>query len=102
MLGLLGGIGISTFLLLALTFLSSAFMAPAQMPPWMRHIADFNPLDWGGVSTRKGAAPCGIPQGAAPFRTGHAAVAPSCSASIRAFHSRLEACQPSSLWPSRQ
>ncbi len=27
---------------------------------------------------------------------------PSCSASMRAFHSRLEACQPSSLWPSRQ
>jgi len=26
----------------------------------------------------------------------------SCSASIRAFQSRLEACQPSSLWPRRQ
>ncbi|WP_435611983.1 GNAT family N-acetyltransferase [Streptomyces sp. bgisy159] len=26
----------------------------------------------------------------------------SCSASMRAFHSRFDACQPSSLWPSRQ
>ena len=42
-------IGINTFLLLPLTFLSSAFMAPAQMPSWMRHIADFNPLNWGMV-----------------------------------------------------
>ena len=63
-------IGINTFLLLPLTFLSSAFMAPSQMPSWMRHIADFNPLnwamiagrsamsahpDWGGVLTRGGA-----------------------------------------------
>ena len=39
-------IGINTFLLLPLTFLSSAFMAPSQMPSWMRHIADFNPLNW--------------------------------------------------------
>ncbi|OLZ72774.1 multidrug ABC transporter permease [Streptomyces sp. IMTB 2501] len=45
-------IGINTFLLLPLTFLSSAFMAPAQMPGWMRHIADFNPLDWAMVSGR--------------------------------------------------
>ncbi|MEU1591584.1 ABC transporter permease [Streptomyces sp. NPDC005708] len=63
-------IGINTFLLLPLTFLSSAFMAPSQMPSWMRHIADFNPLnwamvagrsamsqhpDWGAVSSRGGA-----------------------------------------------
>lgn len=39
-------IGVNTFLLLPLTFLSSAFMAPAQMPGWMRRVADFNPLDW--------------------------------------------------------
>ena len=65
-------IGINTFLLLPLTFLSSAFMAPSQMPSWMRHIADFNPLnwamvagrsamsahpDWGDVLTRGGALP---------------------------------------------
>ncbi|MER6079849.1 ABC transporter permease [Streptomyces sp. NPDC001833] len=45
-------IGINTFLLLPLTFLSSAFMAPAQMPGWMRHIADFNPLNWAMVASR--------------------------------------------------
>ncbi|MGW7819413.1 ABC transporter permease [Streptomyces puniciscabiei] len=45
-------IGINTFLLLPLTFLSSAFMAPSQMPGWIRHIADFNPLDWAMVAGR--------------------------------------------------
>ncbi|MCX4760748.1 ABC transporter permease [Streptomyces sp. NBC_01275] len=45
-------IGINTFLLLPLTFLSSAFMAPAQMPSWMRHIADFNPLNWAMTAGR--------------------------------------------------
>ncbi|MET8785042.1 MULTISPECIES: ABC transporter permease [unclassified Streptomyces] len=45
-------IGINTFLLLPLTFLSTAFMAPSQMPSWMRHIADFNPLDWAMVAGR--------------------------------------------------
>ncbi|MFF1298504.1 MULTISPECIES: ABC transporter permease [unclassified Streptomyces] len=45
-------IGINTFLLLPLTFLSSAFMAPAQMPGWMRHVADLNPLDWAMVAGR--------------------------------------------------
>ncbi|MEU8969959.1 ABC transporter permease [Streptomyces monashensis] len=45
-------IGINTFLLLPLTFLSSAFMAPAQMPGWMRHVADFNPVNWAMVAGR--------------------------------------------------
>ncbi|GAB7107211.1 ABC transporter permease [Streptomyces phaeofaciens JCM 4814] len=45
-------IGINTFLLLPLTFLSSAFMAPDQMPSWMRHIADFNPLNWAMTAGR--------------------------------------------------
>ncbi|MFF7186787.1 ABC transporter permease [Streptomyces sp. NPDC008222] len=45
-------IGINTFLLLPLTFLSSAFMAPSQMPSWIRHVADFNPLDWAMVAGR--------------------------------------------------
>ncbi|WP_255952859.1 ABC transporter permease [Streptomyces odontomachi] len=45
-------IGVNTFLLLPLTFLSTAFMAPAQMPGWMRHIADFNPLNWAMVAGR--------------------------------------------------
>ncbi|MFD5122863.1 ABC transporter permease [Streptomyces sp. NPDC058385] len=45
-------IGINTFLLLPLTFLSSAFMAPSQMPSWMRHTADFNPLNWAMAAGR--------------------------------------------------
>lgn len=45
-------IGVNTFLLLPLTFLSSAFMAPALMPSWMRHVADFNPLNWALVAAR--------------------------------------------------
>ncbi|THA67560.1 ABC transporter permease [Streptomyces sp. A0958] len=45
-------IGINTFLLLPLTFLSTSFMAPGQMPGWMRHIADFNPVNWAMVAGR--------------------------------------------------
>jgi ABC-2 type transport system permease protein len=45
-------IGVNTFLLLPLTFLSSSFMAPALMPSWMRHIADFNPVNWALVAGR--------------------------------------------------
>ncbi len=39
-------IGINTFLLLPLTFLSSAFMTKTLMPHWMRIIADGNPVNW--------------------------------------------------------
>ncbi|MFF2851418.1 ABC transporter permease [Streptomyces sp. NPDC058001] len=49
-------IGINTFLLLPLTFLSSAFMAPSQMPGWMRDTADFNPLNWAMVAGRSALA----------------------------------------------
>ncbi|MEU8702433.1 ABC transporter permease [Streptomyces sp. NPDC048680] len=45
-------IGINTFLLLPLTFLSSSFMAPSRMPSWMRHIVDFNPVNWAMVAGR--------------------------------------------------
>lgn len=45
-------IGINTFLLLPLTFLSSSFMAPSRMPSWMRQIADFNPVNWAMVAGR--------------------------------------------------
>ena len=45
-------IGMSIFLLLPLTFLSSAFMAPALMPGWMRHIAAVNPVNWAMVAGR--------------------------------------------------
>jgi ABC-2 type transport system permease protein len=39
-------IGLSVFLLLPLTFLSTAFMAPDLMPHWMRVVADCNPVNW--------------------------------------------------------
>jgi ABC-2 type transport system permease protein len=39
-------IGLSVFLLLPLTFLSSAFMAKPLMPAWMRHVAAGNPVSW--------------------------------------------------------
>lgn len=39
-------IGINTFLLLPLTFLSTVFMAKELMPGWMQGIAAVNPLDW--------------------------------------------------------
>lgn len=42
--------------LLPLTFLSSAFMAPALMPSWMRHIADVNPVNWAIVAGRSALA----------------------------------------------
>jgi ABC-2 type transport system permease protein len=50
-------IGMSIFLLLPLTFLSTAFMAKALMPGWMQAVADGNPVNWAleaarGVLTR--------------------------------------------------
>jgi ABC-2 type transport system permease protein len=45
-------IGINTFLLLPLTFLSSAFMVSSLMPHWMRIVADCNPVNWALVAGR--------------------------------------------------
>jgi ABC-2 type transport system permease protein len=39
-------IGLSIFLLLPLTFLSTAFMAKGLMPGWMQAIAAANPVNW--------------------------------------------------------
>jgi ABC-2 type transport system permease protein len=39
-------IGLSIFILLPLTFLSTAFMAEALMPHWMRIVANCNPVNW--------------------------------------------------------
>ena len=52
-------IGINTFLLLPLTFLSTAFMATALMPHWMRIVASGNPVNWALVAgrTAMGASP---------------------------------------------
>ncbi|HLH83907.1 MAG TPA: ABC transporter permease [Trebonia sp.] len=39
-------IGVYTFFMLPLMFLSSAFMKPAFLPGWMQAIASRNPLNW--------------------------------------------------------
>jgi ABC-2 type transport system permease protein len=39
-------IGLSVFLLLPLTFLSTAFMAKGLMPGWMQAVASANPVNW--------------------------------------------------------
>jgi ABC-2 type transport system permease protein len=45
-------IGAVQFLLLPLTFLSSAFLASNLIPRGMQHIADFNPLNWAVIAGR--------------------------------------------------
>jgi ABC-2 type transport system permease protein len=40
-------IGLNVFLMLPLTFLSTAFMAKALMPHWIRILAAGNPVNWG-------------------------------------------------------
>jgi ABC-2 type transport system permease protein len=46
-------IGISQFLTMPLTFLSSVLMAPSLMPGWVADVARFNPVDWAAVSGRE-------------------------------------------------
>lgn len=50
-------IGLSIFLLLPLTFLSSAFMARSLMPGWMQAIAAVNPVNWALQAARGTLAP---------------------------------------------
>ncbi|MEW1862569.1 ABC transporter permease [Streptomyces sp. NBC_00669] len=66
-------IGINTFLLLPLTFLSSAFMAPGLMPAWMRHVAAVNPVNWALVAGRSAMA--AHPDGSLVLTRGGALVA---------------------------
>ncbi len=46
-------IGISQFLSLPATFLSSAVMNPQLAPDWMQTAAKYNPLDWAVVASRE-------------------------------------------------
>jgi ABC-2 type transport system permease protein len=46
-------IGISQFLSLPMTFLSSAIMDPSLAPGWIRTCATYNPLDWAVVASRE-------------------------------------------------
>ena len=45
-------IGATQFILLPLTFLSTTFLAANLIPGWMRHVADFNPVNWAVVAGR--------------------------------------------------
>jgi ABC-2 type transport system permease protein len=45
-------IAVMNFLLLPLTFLSSAFMQQNLIPNWMQHVADFNPVNWAVIAGR--------------------------------------------------
>jgi len=42
------------FIVLPLTFLSTVFMVKQLMPPWIRDVASFNPVDW-AVTAGRGA-----------------------------------------------
>jgi ABC-2 type transport system permease protein len=49
-------IGAVTFLVLPLTFLSTALVNPELMPGWMRTVADVNPVDWAIEAGRSATA----------------------------------------------
>jgi ABC-2 type transport system permease protein len=48
-------IGAVSFVLLPLTFLSSALMQPSLVPPWIRTVAKFNPVNWAVEAGRSAA-----------------------------------------------
>jgi ABC-2 type transport system permease protein len=45
-------IGAVQFIALPLTFLSSTFLQPGLMPSWIRHVSDFNPVNWAVLAGR--------------------------------------------------
>jgi ABC-2 type transport system permease protein len=45
-------IGATQFILLPLTFLSTTFLESNLMPAWIRHVSDFNPVNWAVVAGR--------------------------------------------------
>jgi len=45
-------IGAVQFIVLPLTFLSTTFLQPNLMPHWIRHVSDFNPVNWAVVAGR--------------------------------------------------
>jgi ABC-2 type transport system permease protein len=46
-------IGLTTFLMLPLSFLSSAIMSSATAPEWIQHVSAYNPVDWAVVASRE-------------------------------------------------
>lgn len=49
-------IGMSMFIALPLTFMSSVLMAPTLLPGWMATVAKVNPVDWAVVAGREALA----------------------------------------------
>ena len=49
-------IGLNTLLLLPLTFVSTTFMNEDLMPPWMRVLTGYNPVNWAVVAAREALA----------------------------------------------
>ena len=45
-------IGAVQFIVLPLTFLSTTFLESNLMPHWIRHVSDFNPVNWAVVAGR--------------------------------------------------
>jgi ABC-2 type transport system permease protein len=75
------------FLLLPLTFLSGAFMQLSLVPVWIRHIADFNPVNWAveaGRSAAMGSTDWGFVAARAGFLLAFLAL--SATFAVRAFH----------------
>jgi ABC-2 type transport system permease protein len=81
-------IGMAQFLLMPLTFLSSAFLASNLIPHGIRVLSDFNPLNW-AVLAGRAATSSSIDWGVVGSRTGFlAALAVLCMAfATRAFRS---------------
>jgi ABC-2 type transport system permease protein len=49
-------IGAVQFIVLPLTFLSATFLQASLMPGWIRHVSDFNPVNWAVVAGRAAAS----------------------------------------------
>ena len=62
-------IGVYTFFMLPLMFLSSAFIPPAFMPGWMQAVASRNPLNW-EVQIGRDALAAGTDWSAVAVRSG--------------------------------
>jgi ABC-2 type transport system permease protein len=49
-------IGAVQFIVLPLTFLSTTFLQSHLMPGWIRHVSDFNPVNWAVIAGRGAAS----------------------------------------------
>lgn len=65
-------IGVVQFVVLPLTFLSSAFMQQSLMPGWIQDIARFNPVDW-AIQAGREALGAGVDWGLVLSRLGYLA-----------------------------